>query len=163
MHLIPAGEAATTLLYSYCGASRHHNFNSGGVRKLSRHSVRMVHLYTHVTPKAGALPAWHTKLMIVAHAGGIHVRTTWAWAARARARPALALRQRDHCDPQPSAAAHRQLSTLERPRQKYGSTSRGEGHQMGPRDHATRASNTVISFAYNVSSVCSSLSENSHL
>ena len=51
MHLFLADEAALNILYSHYVAFRHHSLHSDGIRKLSRHSVKMLHLYTHVTPR----------------------------------------------------------------------------------------------------------------
>lgn len=90
MHAVIQGEAASCVLYSHCAASRHHNSCPEGVRKLSRHSARLLQLYTHVFPKAAPLSAWQLSarvMMPVADGNGTAARTMQARAASARARP----------------------------------------------------------------------------
>lgn len=135
MHAVVHGEAASDVLYTHCAASRHHSFGPEGIRKLSRHGVRMVHLYTHVFSKAAPLLAWQlTALMLTIAADGNATAacTTQARAASARARPPLAFELRQQCDPQPSAAAHRQLSTSPPGNTGPGHVVRGTDGTAGP-------------------------------
>ena len=82
------------------------------------------------------------------------VHTTQAQAGSVRARPPLALMLRQHCDPQPSAAAHRQLSTSPPENMGLGHVVRGTYGTAGPR----RASmNTTMLFVFAICISCSGL------
>ena len=107
MRAVLAGEAAPSILYLHCAASRHHSSNL--VVYASSPPQREDGTPVHACLFQGsALTAWRSTAMMIADGRGTPMRTAWAWAASARARPPLASK---HCDPQPSAAAHRQLLT----------------------------------------------------